>query len=58
MSRRPPNSAFVDALGTGLTVSATAAVVGALLAWALIRDHRTPTTAEQEVAGAVPAAAA
>jgi len=52
------NSAFVDALGTGLTVSATAALVGALLAWALIRDHRTPTTAEQEVAGTVQAAPA
>ena len=52
------NSAFVDALGTGLTVSATAAVVGALLAWVLIRDHRTPTTAEQEVPGAVQAAPA
>lgn len=46
------NSAFVDALGTGLTVSATAALVGALLAWVLIRDHRTPTTAEQEIPGA------
>jgi EmrB/QacA subfamily drug resistance transporter len=32
--------AFVDALGTGLQVSAAAALVGALLAWALIRDDR------------------
>jgi EmrB/QacA subfamily drug resistance transporter len=54
------NTAFVDALGAGLTVSAAAALVGALLAWALIRDHRPPRTSEQEAqaAGAVQAAPA
>jgi EmrB/QacA subfamily drug resistance transporter len=53
------NSAFVDALGAGMTVSAAAALVGALLAWALIRDHRPPRTTEQEVvAGAAAPAAA
>ena len=31
------NSAFVDALGTGLLVSAAAALIAALLSWALIR---------------------
>jgi EmrB/QacA subfamily drug resistance transporter len=44
------NSAFVDALGTGLIVSASAALVGALLAWALIRNHRPDVPAEQEAA--------
>src|SRR3954468_11767236 len=34
------NSAFVDALGTGLLVSAGAALIAALLSWALIRGHR------------------
>jgi EmrB/QacA subfamily drug resistance transporter len=54
------NSAFVDALSTGLLVSAGAALVGALLAWALIRDHRPQAPAEQEAgaAGAVQTAAA
>jgi EmrB/QacA subfamily drug resistance transporter len=54
------NSAFVDALSTGLLVSAAAALVGALLAWALIRDHRPQAPAEQEAgaAGAVQTAAA
>jgi EmrB/QacA subfamily drug resistance transporter len=42
------NSAFVDALGTGLIVSASAALVGALLAWALIRNDRPEVPAEQE----------
>jgi EmrB/QacA subfamily drug resistance transporter len=42
------NSAFVDALSAGLLVSAAAALVGALLAWALIRDHRPEVPAEQE----------
>jgi EmrB/QacA subfamily drug resistance transporter len=44
------NSAFVDALSAGLLVSAGAALVGALLAWALIRDHRPDVPAEQETA--------
>jgi EmrB/QacA subfamily drug resistance transporter len=54
------NSAFVDALSTGLLVSAAAALVGALLAWALIRDHRPHVPAEQEAqaAGAVQTATA
>jgi EmrB/QacA subfamily drug resistance transporter len=54
------NSAFVDALSTGLLVSAAAALVGAVLAWALIRDHRPGAPAEQEAqgAGAVQTAAA
>jgi EmrB/QacA subfamily drug resistance transporter len=42
------NSAFVDALGTGLIVSAVAALVGALLAWALMRDTPPQVPAEQE----------
>ena len=52
--------AFVDALGAGLTVSAAAALAGAVLAWALIRNHRPPTpqAQEAEVAGAVQAAPA
>jgi EmrB/QacA subfamily drug resistance transporter len=47
--------AFVDALGTGLTVSAAVAFAGAVLAWALIRDKRPSVPAEQEAqaAGAV-----
>jgi EmrB/QacA subfamily drug resistance transporter len=50
--------AFVDALGTGLMVSAAAALVGALLAWMLIRDDRPGTHAEQEAAAqAAPAPA-
>jgi EmrB/QacA subfamily drug resistance transporter len=44
------NSAFVDALSAGLLVSAGAALVGALLSWALIRDHRPDVPAEQETA--------
>jgi MFS family permease len=54
------NSAFVDALSTGLLVSAGAALVGALLSWALIRDTRPQVPAEQEAsaAGAVQTAAA
>jgi EmrB/QacA subfamily drug resistance transporter len=44
------NTAFVDALSAGLLVSAGAALVGALLAWALIRDHRPDVPAEQETA--------
>jgi EmrB/QacA subfamily drug resistance transporter len=47
-------NAFVDALSTGLIVSAGAALLAALLAWALIRDERPAAPAEQEV----PAAAA
>jgi hypothetical protein len=52
--------AFVDALGAGLTVSAAAALIGALLAWALLRDGRPHVPAEQEAAagGAVQAATA
>jgi EmrB/QacA subfamily drug resistance transporter len=50
--------AFVDALGTGLTVSAGAALVGAALAWMLMRDRRPSAPAEQEAAGAVQPAAA
>jgi EmrB/QacA subfamily drug resistance transporter len=52
--------AFVDALSAGLTVSAAAALVGALLAWALLRDGRPHVPAEQEAqaAGAVQAAPA
>jgi EmrB/QacA subfamily drug resistance transporter len=46
------NSAFVDALSAGLLVSAGAALVGAVLAWALIRDHRPAVPAEQETAAA------
>jgi EmrB/QacA subfamily drug resistance transporter len=54
------NSAFVDALSSGLTLSAAAALVGALLAWALIRDGRPQVPAEQEAeaAGALQTAAA
>jgi EmrB/QacA subfamily drug resistance transporter len=53
-------NAFVDALSAGLTVSAAAALVGALLAWALLRDGRPHVPAEQEAAagGAVQAATA
>jgi EmrB/QacA subfamily drug resistance transporter len=52
--------AFVDALSAGLTVSAAAALAGALLAWALLRDERPQVPAEQEAegAGAVQAVAA
>jgi hypothetical protein len=46
------NSAFVDALGTGLIVSASAALVGALVAWALIRNDRPDVPAEQEAPAA------
>ena len=51
------NQAFVDALGAGLTVSAIAALVGALLAWALIHNRRPalPAAQEAEAAGAVQA---
>jgi MFS family permease len=42
------NSAFVDALSAGLLVSAGAALVGAVLSWALIRDDRPQVPAEQE----------
>jgi EmrB/QacA subfamily drug resistance transporter len=52
------NSAFVDALSAGLLVSAGAALLGALLAWALIRDHRPDVPAEQETAAAAEAALA
>jgi hypothetical protein len=54
------NHAFVDALSAGLEVSAIAAFVGALLAWALIHNRRPGLPAEQqaEVAGAVQAAPA
>jgi hypothetical protein len=53
------NSAFVDALGTGLLVSAGAALIAALVSWALIREHRPQVPAEQEAgaAGALQAAA-
>jgi EmrB/QacA subfamily drug resistance transporter len=52
--------AFVDALSTGLTVSAAAALIGALLAWTLLRDGRPHVGAEQEAsaAGAVQTATA
>jgi EmrB/QacA subfamily drug resistance transporter len=52
--------AFVDALSTGLMVSAIAALVGAVLAWALIRDNRpdVPSEAPAERAGAAAPAAA
>jgi TctA family transporter len=52
--------AFVDALSAGLTVSAVAALIGALVAWALLRDARPQVPAEQEAAaaGAVQAATA
>jgi TctA family transporter len=50
------NQAFVDALSSGLIVSATAALVGALLAWALIRDDRPQVPAEVEAEGALQAA--
>jgi EmrB/QacA subfamily drug resistance transporter len=54
------NSAFVDALGTGLLVSAGAALIAALLSWALIRGHRPQVPAEQEASatGALQAASA
>jgi EmrB/QacA subfamily drug resistance transporter len=54
------NQAFVDALSTGLLVSAAAALAGALLSWLLIRDQRPGVPAEQEAeaAGAVQAAPA
>ena len=42
--------AFVSALGTGLTIGAGVALVGAVLAWALIQ--RTATTAEPQPAQA------
>jgi EmrB/QacA subfamily drug resistance transporter len=53
-------NAFVDALSAGLTVSAVAALVGAVLAWALLRNGRPHAPAEQEAAaaGAVQAATA
>jgi hypothetical protein len=52
------HAAFVDALGTGLTISAIAVAVGAVLAWVLIapKQPRTdaipvaPETAEAELA--------
>jgi EmrB/QacA subfamily drug resistance transporter len=50
--------AFVDALSAGLTVSAAAALIGALLAWALLRDGRPHAGAEQEAAAAGAAQAA
>jgi EmrB/QacA subfamily drug resistance transporter len=46
------NHAFVDALSAGLTVSAIAALAGALLAWALIRNRPPGLPAEQEAAAA------
>ncbi len=46
------NSAFVDALSTGLLVSAGAALIGALLSWALISDNRPHVPAEQEASAA------
>jgi EmrB/QacA subfamily drug resistance transporter len=52
------NSAFVDALSAGLLVSAGAALVGALLSWALIRDDRPHAPAEQESPAAEAALAA
>jgi len=45
-------NAFVDALSAGLTVSAVAALVGAVLAWALLRNGRPHAGAEQEAAPA------
>jgi EmrB/QacA subfamily drug resistance transporter len=51
------NSAFVDALSTGLLVSAGAALVGAVLSGVLIRNGRPDVPAEQE-AGAAEAALA
>jgi len=50
--------AFVDALSVGLTVSAAAAFIGALLAWALLRDGRPHVGAEQEESAAAGADAA
>ena len=51
------HAAFVDALGTGLTISAIAVVVGAVLAWVLIAPGRptgapvpAPPEAEAEMA--------
>ena len=40
-------AAFVDALGAGLTVSAAALAVGALLAWLLIAPGRPSIPAPQ-----------
>ena len=51
-------NAFVDALSAGLTVSAVAALVGAVLAWALLRNGRPHAPAEQEAAGAAQAVTA
>jgi EmrB/QacA subfamily drug resistance transporter len=48
--------AFVDALGTGLAVSAAAALTGALLAWALIRNDR-PSAPQPAPVEAAPEAA-
>jgi EmrB/QacA subfamily drug resistance transporter len=45
-------NAFVDALSAGLTVSAVAALAGAVLAWALLRNGRPQVPAEQEAAAA------
>jgi len=45
-------NAFVDALSAGLTVSAVAALVGAVLAWALLRNGRPHAGVEQETAAA------
>jgi len=52
------NHAFVDALSAGLTVSAIAALVGALLAWALIHNRRPAVPAEQEAQAATAVQAA
>ena len=52
------NNAFVDALSAGLTVSAIAALVGALLAWALIHNGRPAVPAEQEAHAATAVQAA
>jgi EmrB/QacA subfamily drug resistance transporter len=54
------HAAFVDALGTGLTISAAATAAGAVLAWFLISPKRptadaipvAPETAEAELAAA------
>ena len=58
--RSATSHAFVDALGAGLTVTAAAALAGAVLAWALLRDDRPQAPAEQEAeaAGAVQASPA
>jgi MFS family permease len=52
------NSAFVDALSAGLLVSASAALLGALLSWVLIRDPRPQVPSEQETGAAEAALAA